>query len=261
MLDKLSIIYCTCDNYESLWNNFFLLWNKYWPNCKNKIILNTETKSIDFKGLNICRPKFDNTNCTWSQRLINSLNSIETEYALLVLDDFYIKSPINLEKLEDCIKRMEKNKNIKLFTFGWQPGPNIDEDKTYDFEKRGRFTRYRINAQIGLWRVSYLKKILKSFENPWQFEINGSFRSSIIGGDIYSLKKEAPLVFDYDWGFLIIRGKLNENIAKYFREKENLDMNLPFLPFTKEEHTENKGIRSFKMLKYSIEMLASLFRK
>lgn len=28
------------------------------------------------------------------------------------------------------------------------------------------------------WRVDYLKSILRTYENPWQFEISGSFRSA-----------------------------------------------------------------------------------
>ena len=261
MLDKISIIYNTCDKYESLWYGFFSLFNKYWPDCNNDIILNTETKSYEFKGLNIRRPDVYVSGSSWSQRLLNSLNSVETPYIVMFLDDFYLKNLVDIEKLALCVQQMESNPGIKLFTFCWQPGPNKEVANFPDFELRGRFAKYRINAQIGLWRVSYLKKMLKTYENPWQFEINGSFRSSLFGGKIYSLKKNSPLIFDYDWGFLIVRGKLNGKIAHYFAEHEGLNMNLPFDDFKEEEYNFSKKSRLKKLTTYFSEMVFSLFRK
>lgn len=261
MLEKISIIYNTCDKYESLWSGFFSLFNKYWPNCNNTIILNTETKQFHFKNLNIKRPINYIEGCSWSQRLLNSLDSIDTPYVVLILDDFYLKSKVDLDKLDQCVNRMEENEKIKLFTFGWQPGPNINDNLDPNYELRGRFAKYRVNAQIGLWRVSYLRKILRSYENPWQFELSGSFRSSLIGGKLYSLKKDAPLVFDYDWGFLIIRGRVNRKIANYFVENEKIDMNLPFEDFNEAEYSVPSGWRFRRMIRYCWDMIISLFKK
>lgn len=261
MLDKISIIYNTCDKYESLWPGFFSLLYKYWPNCKNDIVLNTERKTYEHEGLNIKRPDSYNEGCSWSQRLINSLNSVKTPYVVMILDDFYLKSPVNLEKLTQCVQRMDSDPDIKLFTFGWQPGPNGEYVADSDFELRGRFAKYRVNAQIGLWRVSYLKKILRTDENPWQFELNGSFRSSLIGGKLYALKKDAPLVFDYDWGFLIVRGKLNREVANYFVKYEGLNMDLPFDDFIEEKYVPSVGPRFLRIIKYFSEMVCSLFKR
>lgn len=261
MLEKLSIIYNTCDKYESLWPGFFALWDKYWPECNNKIILNTEEKDFRFGSLNIQRPTNMDKTCSWSQRLLYSLENIETPYVLLVLDDFYIKSKVRLEVLEDCIRRMDADKNVQLFTFAWQPGPNVVEENADIFERRGRWARYKVNAQIGLWRVSYLKRIIRKTENPWQFELNGSFRSGVFGGKCYSLKKEAPLVFDYDWGFLIVRGKVNRKITSYFEKNEKLEFNLPFEDFDESQYCPSLRNKITRYLKYGLDMVTSLFRR
>jgi len=261
MLEKITIIYNTCDKYESLWPGFFCLWDRFWPNCKNDIILNTETKDYQYLNLNIKRSSNIERERSWSQRLLDSLEVVNTPYVLLVLDDFYIKSPIRLDKIENCIKQMEYDTEIGLFTFAWEPGPNSKSKFDSDFELRGRFAKYRINAQIGLWKVEYLKKILKGYENPWQFELNGSFRSSLCREKIYSLKKGAPLVFDYDWGFLIIRGKLNMKIADYFVKNENISMDLPFEPFVEDEYNPPEGLKIVRMIRYAKDMLMSLFKK
>lgn len=261
MSKNYSIIYNTCDKYESLWPRFFVLFKKYWPECDKKIILNTEEKSFQIKGLNISRPLFQNKNCSWSQRLINSLNSIDTPFVVIILDDFFLKDYVRNDVFEDCLDRMQKDSSIKSITFAWQPGPNRKDVADSLFERRGRFTKYRVNAQIALWRVDYLKKILRSYENPWQFELSGSFRSSIYGGTMLALKKDAPLVFDYDFGFLIIRGKINERIANYFINQEGLDMDLPFEVYTEEKLEKDSHGRNRRIAKYIIDMLISLFRK
>ena len=192
------------------------------------------------------------------------MNIVETPYVLFTLDDFYIKSPIDIKTLDMCIKQMDKDESVKLFTFGWQPGNNILCTFSDKFEQRARFAPYRVNAQIALWRVSYLKKVIKLYENPWEFELNGSFRSSIYGGKLYSLKKNAPLVFDYDWGFLVVRGQLNKEISDYFETKEGIEFDSTFSYIDMDAYRtlgEQRSGSALRMLKYLWRMIISLFRK
>ena len=264
MKDKISLIYCTCDRYESLWSNFFKLWKKYWAEFDSQVILNTEEKDFSFDGLNIIRPSFSKQNPTWSESLLESLEMVETPYVILTLDDFYIKSPVDVQTLNVCIEQMDKDKDVNLFTFGWQPGKNKPCEFCDLFEQRARFATYRINAQLALWRVSYLKKIIRKYENPWEFELNGSFRSSFTSGKLYSLKKNSPLVFDYDWGFLIVRGQINRNVADYFVKNENISFDDSFDDIDMEKYIalgQNKQGRFIRMVKYLSKMVVSIFRK
>lgn len=121
---------------------------------------------------------------------------------------------------------------------------------------------YRINAQIALWRVDYLKSILRTYENPWQFEMNGSFRSSLKRGVLLSVKKNTPAVFDYDYGFLIIRGEVNKEIADYFEKTEGIKLDVPFSEYKEEKYqTDSDAKRMMRFLKYGKDMIISLVRK
>lgn len=264
MKNKVSLIYSTCDRYESLWQGFFTLWKKYWPSFDSTIILNTETKNFAFPGYTFKRPCFEKNNPTWSERLYKSLELVETPFVIIALDDFYIKSPVDTEEIMKCINQMDKDSDIKLFTFGWQPGKNLPCEFSDRFEKRGRFAPYRVNAQIALWRVEYLKKIIKLYENPWEFELNGSFRSSIYGGKLYALKKNAPLVFDYDWGFLIVRGQINREVADYFERYENIAFDKSFKDIDMKAYREKGKQQSgnkIRKVKYLVKMISSLLKK
>ena len=109
MNKKISLIYSTCDRYECLWDGFFRLWDKYWPSFDAQVVLNTETKSFSYGNYNIIRPTFKKNDLTWSERLYGALNIVETPYVLFTLDDFYIKSPIDIKTLDMCIKQMDKD--------------------------------------------------------------------------------------------------------------------------------------------------------
>jgi len=258
----LTLICSTCDEYSSLWPGFFTLLKRYWPDFDCDVILNTESKKFTFEGFNILTPHQNKFNLSWSMRLLKSLEEVKTEYVLLMLDDFYLKSFVNTTEITHCLEIMTKNDSIKSFVFAWQPGPN-KSSRFNSYEQRGRFAPYRVNAQIGIWSVKYLKKIIREKETPWQFEVNGSFRSSILGGKLFSIKKNEIKVFDYDYGFLVIKGKLNKKIVDYFSqiEKINFDLNFDYYIDSDEKILVNSQFRWLKYIKYAYQMIISLTSK
>lgn len=261
MKDQCSIIYNTCDKYECLWKGFFTLFNKYWSSCDLEIILNTEKKNYVFSDLNIKRPNYDNSDISWSKRIMNSLNSVNTPYVIMMLDDFWLKESVNVSEISRCINMMNDDIEIKCINFAKQPGPNKKYLNENIYERRGRVAPYRVNAQIALWRVDYLKKILKSYENPWQFELSGSFRSMLYGGIFLSIKDNHKSPFVYDYGFLIVRGMINKELATYFSEKEDIRIDFPFKEYNPKEYYDNKKGKLIRILGYVTDAIISLFRK
>ena len=261
MRNQCSIIYNTCDKYECLWDGFFQLLDKYWKHCDLKIIFNSEQKEYAYGSFYIERPTGNNIDASWSQRILNSLNSVNTPYVIMMLDDFWIKAPIDTEELGRCIRLMENDRRIKCINFAPQPSPNKRYKNETRYEKRGRFAPYRINAQIALWRVDYLKKIMRSYETPWQFELSGSFRSMIKGGILLAIKRGQPSVFAYDYGFLIVRGMINMKLAEYFQKKEGIFTGFPLPKYNVKAYYDNKHGRKRRILGYVKDAVISLFGK
>ena len=261
MRNQCSIIYNTCDKYECLWQGFFTLLDKYWNKCDLKIILNTEEKDFHYGKLSIERPKYANTGVSWSQRIINSLNSVNTSYVIMMLDDFWLKDTVDVKEIQHCIDMMENNKKIQCINFAPQPAPNKKYRDEQKYEQRGRFAQYRINAQIALWRVDYLKSIIRSYENPWQFELSGSFRSVVKGGTLLSIKRGERSPFVYDYGFLIVRGMINKELAEYFCKNEGIEMDFPFKDYNAEEYYGNNSGKFFRLLGYFKDAVVSLLKK
>lgn len=221
-----TVLISSCDAYEDLWYPFFLLLKKNWPSIAEKpILLNTETKSFSFPGLNIktlsLYEKSDDV--TWSKRLADHLKYIKTPFVLFLLDDFFIESPVDETRLELCCKWMCEDRNIANFMLVPTLWENTLDDTYYGFEKRKRISPFRVSCQAGLWRTRKLLSLLRYHENPWEFETFASIRSRLYMDKFYVASESLPSIFTYDWyaGGAVHRGKWTLH-AKKILEKNNI---------------------------------------
>jgi len=261
--EDLTIVFCTYDKYSYLWNGFFKLLIKYWPSCDLNIVLNTEKKHLNYGELKISDP----TNCDpsnpWSKRFKIALNKVETDYVLIMLDDFWLRSSVRVDVLNKCVALMKEDYNIKSFLFAWVPGLNKKSYKYAIFEQVRKFTPFRVNMQIGVWRKDYIMNLLTDSETPWQFEVNASVRSIFKAGKVLSFKKNELPVFDYDFGALVVSGGYKKEIMEYFIKSENVVVDLEripvYVPKPKESNASIK--RGARIIGYYVNAILSLFKK
>lgn len=178
------------------------------------IILNTQTKTYSHEGLNIKTLQLYTADqrVSFSKQLLDTLKAIETPYVLLLGDDFFLETPVDDEKVRQCIEWMDENKNIATFNF-MPSAEGYGESKAYPgFELQKKKVPYRINGQASIWRVDYLIKILRKHENPWQFEVRGSIRSRRYKEEIYTLCRGNKPIFNYAWGNVVKSGKWNQEL-------------------------------------------------
>jgi len=173
--DNLSILVLSCDKYSDLWEPFFECFFRYWPDCKFPIYLGSNNKIFDNQSVKTILSGDDKD---WSSSLLNILEQINSEYVFIFLEDFFLVDNVDNLKFDDLFNILVEN-DFNHCHIGLNPKTNSFIESGIGIYEKGM--PYRTNV-FGLWKKSYLKNIIIRGENPWNFEIMGSYRSSYDDG-------------------------------------------------------------------------------
>lgn len=211
---KYTILVNSCDAYSDLWEPFFVLLKKYWQGEIPPIVLNTESKNFSMCGLDIrCVHCPDNPKGYYGKRMRYALKRIETEYVLCMLDDFFLREPVDRDEIERLVSYMESNANISCFNFenSFEGAPS---ERYPGYITLPPVADYKLNMQAALWRTSDLIKLWKDKVNPWQWEAISNKLTYNTRKEYYFLaaNKKMPLHYGkkpgLSWG--VVRGKWYE---------------------------------------------------
>lgn len=222
MSNKIPLIVSSCDKCSDLWSPFFALVKKYWTGFDRKVYLCTDSKTFEYDGINIECPLRMPQGSTWSENLIALLKQIEADYVLFMLDDFWLKTKVDVEQLYRCEEIMRNDPTIGFICLIHQLEPSADNpvSKKYpDLIEYGRETPYRVTTQAGLWRRDYLLSLLRKHESAWWFEMIGSKRSRRSKYRSYVVRES---IYDYDDGGVLFRGSYVKEYVDRFKNDEHV---------------------------------------
>lgn len=229
--DQLTIVVTSCDTYEDTWYPFFKLLDHFWSNCDLRIILNTESKEFSYGNLNIeCFRKYRDNAVPYGERMIAHLKEVRTPYTLIIMDDFFLREPVDLDELSRVISYMNQDSDIVRFSFWAEEDSKFCEiDKYEKYGMLKQYEDYKFNFQVAVWRTDYLLASWKPHESPWDWELYGNYRSFNTDKKFYALKSgfRSPFVYrKYSDGGLM-RGKwVIEDVDELFSENDiHIDYN------------------------------------
>ena len=259
--NDVSMIFCTCDAYSDLWDGFFKLFKKYWPEWDGEIIFNTDGLEYSYDGLNIINvPHNEGDSRAWSDMFTKALRLCKNEKILLVLDDFYFMDYVDHKRWLHTVDIMNQNPKIQSITYLYEHGGYKSTSPIEGFWMRKHFSLYKITAHLTLYRRDYLLSILRKGESAWDFEINGTVRSWFKGGIFPCMEKSGQPIIPYDGDF-VRHGMFIEKNRQYFEEKEGIvfsDKRKSVESFN--ENYTSKG-KTLKKLFYGIKALPSIFKR
>lgn len=157
------------DPYIDVWNHYFYLLNKYWPNrpktylATNEIVPNYDNVSIIPIG----------KDAEWSKKVYESLDIIHEKYIVLLLEDFFTTTNVDNNIFNSLVQIVAENQidyckllNQKKITgkqFKQYPYLHIIDKKD----------DYGISLQPAIWKKDFLKQLVgKENYNAWIFEFN-----------------------------------------------------------------------------------------
>ena len=224
---NIPLTFCTYSGCSWLWDRFFQLWVRYFPSYHGEI-LSTSNQNYSFPQLTIrpCVCKSDNV--CWSNRLRKALQKTKSPFVFLTLDDYYLKSPTNVSKLQQALEAMDQDKKIGYISFEAPHPFRVEPYSRCSFlSYMPKGPRQCVSAQTGLWRVSYLKRVLHSGESAWQFESFGSRRAAFLSKRTLVLTDSHLPIFDYPWGGVIHYGKIMPDWQRFFERNDCVFLKVP----------------------------------
>ena len=200
MENNITVLIASCDKYEDAWAPFLKLWKIQWPDCPYNFVLSTETKTCNCDFFPV-KTVNSGEGVSWSARLRDALDKIETEFVLFTLEDFFLTEKVDVELFNQAKKLIEENPEIGRINFMWERLGDTYEYKAGEdsyFKPTHKDNILRTNVVISLWRRDYFKKLLYKDEDPWQYEKNAPMRARYAGYEIYTQRYavSAP-VFHY----------------------------------------------------------------
>jgi len=157
---------------------------------------------------------------SWSKYLLEYLNTIEDEYIIFTLEDFFPTASPNLDLLNKAQHMCVENPTIGRFDISIDtytyPGYSIIQNwGPLKLLEKGPGVDYRISTQPAIWRKNFLAKILVHTTTPWDFEVNGSQISNKYGEKILAFGDPTYRNFPSYW---IHKGA----VSRYHKDKVNV---------------------------------------
>ena len=202
---NLELLICSCDKYSDVWPVFFSLFFKYWGDCPFKTNLITNELAYDDPRVTSINT---DSKLDWSSAFREALDTLSAPYVFIMMEDYLLTRSVETRPFHEMVEYMESHSVDCLHTC---PEPKVmptgHHVAGYALGEIVPGTPYRVNLQAAIWRVAFLKDLVKRGENAWEFEVFGSQRSNPIPGSFLSVMGElANSPFPY-YCTGVVRGK------------------------------------------------------
>ena len=214
----MKIIVLSCSQNWVLWEPFHHCLEKYWPNHPEVIYYTDGDINPYYRTIPV-----DHDLNHWTTGLRIFLDCIVTEQVLLMIDDCFIRKPVDDKRVEyaSLILYGEKNLACMNFELSWD---TRDEPTIYEgWKKRKHGSAYEVSLMCGLWNKAKLMDVISRDCDPWTIELDQDNR-----GYDYYINSGWYII---DWGYRtfqpcgVVKGSWSAECI-HFLESEGL--NVPY---------------------------------
>lgn len=208
----MTILVLSCDKNQDIFDAFHYCMEKYYP-THPEIIYATETiQNPYYKTINKNYPLN-----LWTKRIRETLNEIDDEQILIMIDDCFIRKHVDTKRIEYLSTQLKGN----VASFGFEKSYDVNDEETdvIGMKKRQHGSAYEVAINCGLWQKDKLIHVLDRDSDPWDVELNQDNK----GYDYYINSGD----YIIDWGYItweptgLFKGKWCKNIIPFF-EKEGI---------------------------------------
>ena len=215
---KMVIMVLSCDKYEDVWDNFFSIKDKFWPDCNFQWYLVTESKHYHRNDVITI-----NSEGNWSTRLRNAVRSVNSKYICTFLDDYFIVDAVDNGHINYLVDYVDEHKvsflNMDDGFDHIQRNPGLQEydDNLLIIPKH---LHYGIDTAGAIWDKDFLlEKLGDGDYSAWQFELDRCIEADSpegLDGLLLLDKKQSLNISKIP---VIIQGAYYPPALKFFRDK------------------------------------------
>lgn len=224
--DEVALTISSCDKFSDLWNVHFQLLSQNWEHHPKETLLVTDCETEkSFSGIYVFSA---GDNLEFPARLKEALKEINAQYVFLTLDDYFVISNIDDNKL-DLVFAFIKENDIDYFRLFPIPNNGTPTKENKKWKWIDLNTNYAVNLYPGIWKKAFLEKALESNLSPWQFEVTLTQTAKDNRAKcVMSKCKEYPILD------VVRKGKVLRKANRYLK-KNGFDIgNRPIIPFATE---------------------------
>jgi len=250
--DHMCLLLNSSDGYKDVRDLFLAAYNEYCDNGINiPIIINSES------NVNLNNSCFSSSNLRWGARLIYFLKNIETDYVLMVFDDFVLEDYFMVKNLENALSVLINDSKSAVFYLNAACVSSHDDEPNEDYRLLKDRVDFKVNSVPAIWKREILLKYVSEFDSPWSWEAFSSYKSFGDGYNYYSVSSQSKNMFPYNYfrGGAIYRGKWVKEVVEGKFNRYNLFIDPNVRGFV--DYSE-KVKRSFS---WKFHFLLSGFRK
>ena len=208
----MKLIVLSCSKNVDTFLPFCHFMEKYYPNHPDILYLTDGIKNPFYETIPV-----KNQLETWTKGFRKFLKQIEDEYVLLMIDDCFIRRPVDVERIEEAESIMAAEPNVALMNFELSWDENDEETDYIGWKKRKHGSRFEVSLMCGLWNREKLLKVVDRDCTPWEIEEDQDGK----GFDYYINSGD----YIIDWGYKTfqpvgkVKGKWTEETLNYLKNE------------------------------------------
>jgi hypothetical protein len=182
---KTAVLVSSCDAYQEVWEPFFTLFFRYWPDCPFPVYLIANHISYPDERVSTILVGQDRG---WGSQMRLALERLSETHIIYFQEDFLLERRVDTARIIRLLNYMEKRQAgcLRLYPC---PGPDLPSIDNEEVGEISRFASYRVALQAAIWHKPVLQALLVDGESAWKMEGQGSERSRALEVPFLSVKR------------------------------------------------------------------------
>lgn len=240
---NLTVVVNTCDAYHDVLNIFFHAWEDCWPDCPHPVVINTESRDYSHPARVHHHSSTSGTD-DWGARLRATLSTIDSEYVMMLYDDFILDAPVSRERVQQALDLLRAQPSAVVIYLIDTALPLCRTDTDDVFVPLKDRVDYRLNSAPAIWRKQALMDYTDVGDTPWAWEVFGTYRTWGDGRVFYTLNPKQPDIYPYNHnkGGAIYRGKWVREVVERMAQKYSLNIDWTVRGFSSDTAFEKRSL-------------------